>query len=179
MALSGVRRALHLSHDDLRWYNLPQECKWKFLVSIRIRFPDGGFVFLFQPRLPLLVQRVQLIKLLVIHLTNGTPLISSTLDALCFEVGADLLMLQPRHACLLIDYLDDSSVWVEVLSGGKFGEALHAVFKVGNEVLADFLWPEVCLLATCNRRRDLEPGALADIRVRNYSQRLFASSMSL
>ena len=88
-------------------------------------------------------------------------------------------MLQPRHACLLIDYLDDSSVWVEVLSGGKFGEALHAMFKVGNEVLADFLWPEVCLLAACNRRRDLEPGALADIRVRNYSQGLLASSMSL
>jgi hypothetical protein len=135
-------------------------------------------VFSLKPRHPLLVLLVQLVKLLIIHFTDCTPLVALA-DRFGLEVDADLLMLQLGHAGRRINNLHDPRVWVLLSFRGKLLQALHTGLEAGDQLLAELLLLSLGGLRTGQRWRYLEPGTLARLRLREQPKGLLTRCLWL
>ena len=113
---SGLEGFLLLTHNLFCGKNLRVSCK----VSL-LDFFDTFLVFL-----------VQLIKFLVIHLSNSGPLVCLiSLDALGFEVCANNLIHKLGCASCWVSYFNYLLVWVDILSSahvdlGVSCQVIHA-----------------------------------------------------
>lgn len=136
-------------------------------------------VLLLKPRHPLLVLLVQLVKLLIIHFTDCTPLVALIANRFGLEVDADLLMLQLGQPGRRINNLHDPRVWVLLSFRGKLLQALHTGLEAGDQLLAELLLLGLGGLRTGQRWRYLEPGTLARLRLREQPKGLLARCLRL